>query len=176
MEGRLSHQHTHTHTKCDKNAQKFFELIKEQLCTVPILALPDFAKTFEIECDALGVVLLQERRPSANFSEKFNGARLNYSTYDKEFYALIRALEVWQHYLLPKEFVVHIDHESFKYIKGQSKLNQRHAKWVEFMESFPYVIKYKKGQVNVLCNALSRRHVLISMMNARLMGFEQLKD
>jgi hypothetical protein len=172
----ISPTHTHTHTKCDKNAQKFFELIKEQLCTVRVLALPDFAKTFEIECDASGVVLLQERRPSAYFSEKFNGARLNYSTYDKEFYALIRALEVWQHYLLPKEFVVHIDHESFKYIKGQSKLNRRHAKWVEFMESFPYVIKYKKGQVNVLCNALSRRHVLISMMNARLMGFEQLKD
>jgi hypothetical protein len=101
---------------------------------------------------------------------------MNYSTYDKEFYALIRALEVCQHYLLPKEFVVHIDHESFKYIKGQSKLNQRHVKWVEFMESFPYVIKYKKGQVNVLSNALSRRHVLISMLNARLMGFEQLKD
>jgi hypothetical protein len=43
---------------------------------------------------------------------------MNYSTYDKEFYALIRALEVWQHSLLPKEFVVHIDHESFKYIEG----------------------------------------------------------
>jgi hypothetical protein len=41
----------------------------------------------------------------------------------KDFYALIRALEVWQDYLLPKEFVVHIDHESLKYIEGQSTLN-----------------------------------------------------
>jgi hypothetical protein len=92
-----------------------------------VLALPNFAKTFEIEYDAfgvgIGVVLLQERRPITYFSKKFNGARLNYSTYDKEFYALIRALEVWQHYLLPKEFVVHIDHESLKYIEGQSTLN-----------------------------------------------------
>jgi hypothetical protein len=70
---------------------------------------------------------------------------LNYSIYDKEFYALIRALQVWQHYLWPKEFVIHTDHESLKYLKGQSKLNHRHAKLVEFMESFPYVIKYKKG-------------------------------
>jgi phage FluMu gp28-like protein len=142
-----------------EDAQKAFELIKEKLCAAPVLALPDFAKTFEIECDAsrvgIGAVLLQEKRPIGFFSEKLNRARLNYSIYD-EFYALIRALEVWQ-YLLPKEFVIHADHESLKYLKGQSKLNRRHAKWVEFMESFPYVIKYKKRQVNVVADALSRR-------------------
>jgi hypothetical protein len=44
------------------------------------------------------------------------------------------------------------------------------------MESFPYVIKYKKGQVNVVADALSRRFALISMLNARLMGFEQVKQ
>ena len=164
----------------NENAQKSFELIKEQLCSAPVLALPDFAKTFEIECDASGVgigaVLMQEKRPIAFFSEKLNGARLNYSIYDKEFYALIRALEVWQHYLLPKEFVIHTDHESLKYLKGQNKLNRRHAKWVEFMEPFPYVIKYKKGQTNVIADALSRRYALISMLNARLLGFEQVKE
>jgi len=101
---------------------------------------------------------MQEKRPIVFFNEKLNGARLNYSIYNKEFYALIRALEVWHHYLFPKEFVIHIDNESLKYLKGQSKLNQRYAKWVEFIESFPYVIKYKKGQVNVVGDALSRRY------------------
>ena len=43
------------------------------------------------------------------------------------------------------------------------------------MESFSYVIKYKKGQVNVVVDALSRRYALIFMLNARLMGFEQVK-
>jgi hypothetical protein len=64
----------------------------------------------------------------AIFNEKLNGARLNHSIYDKEFYSLIRALEVWQHYLLPKEFVIHTNYESLKYLKWQSKLNRRHAK------------------------------------------------
>ena len=58
---------------------------------------------------------MQEKRPIAYFSEKLNGAALNYLTYDKEFYALVRALETWKHYLWPKEFVIHTDHESLKH-------------------------------------------------------------
>ena len=100
--------------------REFIE-IKERLCGSPLLALPDFSKTFEIECDAsgigIGVVLMQEKRPIAYFSEKLNGAVLNYPTYDKEFYALVRALETWQHYLWPKEFVIHTDHEFLKHLK-----------------------------------------------------------
>ncbi|KAK8539331.1 hypothetical protein V6N12_042960 [Hibiscus sabdariffa] len=102
----------------------------------PILALPNFDKMFEIECDACGVgigaVLSQEKRLVAYFNEKLSGATLNYLVYNKEMYALIRALETWQHYLLPKEFVIHTDHDALKHITGQHKLNKRHAKWVEF--------------------------------------------
>jgi hypothetical protein len=70
--------------------------------------------------------------------------------YDKELYALVHVLETWQHYLWPKEFVIHSDHKSLKHIRGQAKLNKRHAKWVEFIETFPYIIKHKKGKENVI--------------------------
>ncbi|XP_057443382.1 uncharacterized protein LOC130735376 [Lotus japonicus] len=146
-----------------KNQEEAFAALKHKLTHAPILALPNFAKSFELECDAsnvgIGAVLLQEGHPIAYFSEKLSGAALNYSTYDKELYALVRALKTWQHYLLPKEFVIHSDHESLKYLKGQGKLNKRHAKWVEFLEQFPYVIKHKKGKSNIVADALSRRHV-----------------
>jgi len=87
---------------------------------------------------------MQEGHPIAYFSEKLNGVALNYPTYAKEFYALVRALQTWQHYLLPKEFMIHSDHESLKYLKCQGKLNKGLAKWVEFLEQFPYFIKHKK--------------------------------
>ena len=74
------------------------------------------------------------------------------------------ALETWQHYLLLKEFVVHTDHESLKHLKGQGKLHKRHARWVEFIEPFPYVIKYKQGIENVVADAFSRRYALISTL------------
>ena len=89
---------------------------------------------------------MQERRPVLYFSERLSGRTLNYSVYDKEFYALVRSLETWQYYLLPKEFVIHSDHESLKHLKGQLKLNKRHAKWSEFIEFFPFIVKYKKGR------------------------------
>ena len=83
-----------------------FETLKEKLTKAPILALPNFAKTFEIEFDSsnigIGVVLLQEGHPIAYFRDKLKGSHLNYSTYDKELYALVRALQNWQHYLFSK--------------------------------------------------------------------------
>ena len=127
-----------------------FDELKRLLTSAPLLALPDFSKQFEVECDASGIgiggVLMQEGRPIAYFSEKLSGARLNYPVYDKELYALVRVLEVWQHYLWPKEFIIHSDHEALKYLKAQSNLHRRLAKWVEFIESFPYIIQHKKGK------------------------------
>ncbi|KAK1648950.1 hypothetical protein QYE76_066755 [Lolium multiflorum] len=164
-----------------KAQQKAFDELKKRLTEAPLLALPDFAKTFEIECDASGLgiggVLMQNGKPVAYYSEKLDGARLNYPIYDKELYALVRVLEVWQHYLWPKEFVIHSDHESLKYLKSQHNLNKRHAKWVEFIESFPYVIKYKKGKENVVADALSRKiTLLLTRLEFHILGLEEIKE
>ena len=163
-----------------ERAQRSFEEIKARLTSAPVLALPNFDKTFELECDASGVgigaVLMQDRQPIAYFSEKLSGATLNYSVYDKEFYSLVHALMTWQHCLLPKEFIIYTDHESLKHLKGQQCLSRHQAKWVEFLESFTYVIKYKKGSTNVVADALSRRYVLVTSLQSKLLGFELMKE
>src|SRR6266542_3153168 len=117
--------------------QQSFDALKSTLTQAPLLQLPDFEKTFELECDASGIgiggVLIQGGKLVAFFSEKLHGASLNYSTYDKELYALVHVLQTWQHYLWSKEFVIHSDHESLKYLRGQANLNKHHAKWIEFI-------------------------------------------
>lgn len=73
------------------NANKAFEELKVSLCNAPALALPDFSTLFLVDASGLGIgiVLLQEKHHIAIFSEKLSGARLNYSTYDKELYATV---------------------------------------------------------------------------------------
>jgi len=56
--------------------------------------------------------------PIAYFSGKLLGTNLNYPTYDKELYILVRTLQTWEHYLVSQEFIIHSDHESLKYLKG----------------------------------------------------------
>jgi hypothetical protein len=157
-----------------------FNTLIDKLTHAPLLQLPDFGKTFELKCDASGIgiggVLLQEGKPIAYFSEKFSGSSLNYSMYDKELYALVRVLETWQHYLWLKEFIIQSDHESLKHIRGQAKLNKCHAKWVEFIETFPYIIKHKKGKENVIAGALSRRYTMLSQLDHKIFGLESIKE
>ncbi|WVZ58137.1 hypothetical protein U9M48_008440 [Paspalum notatum var. saurae] len=163
-----------------KKGEDAFNLLKDKLTHAPLLQLSDFGKTFELECDASGVgigdVLMQENKPVAYLSEKLSGPVLNYSTYDKELYALVRSLKTWQHYLWPKEFIIHSDHESLKHIRSQVKLNRIHAKWVEFIESFSYVIKHNKGKDNVIADALSRRYTMLLQLHHRIFGLESIKE
>ena len=61
-------------------------------------------------------------------------------------------------------------------MKSQAKLNHRHAKWVEFIETFPYVIKHMKGKENVIANAMSRRYTMLSQLDFKIFGLETIKD
>nr|XP_009760330.1 PREDICTED: uncharacterized protein LOC104212685 [Nicotiana sylvestris] len=84
--------------KWNQAAQKSFELIKKMTQAL-ILQLPNFDVLFEVECDASGVgvggVLRQESKPVAYFSDKLSGSKLKHSTYETEFYAIVRVLQLF---------------------------------------------------------------------------------
>jgi hypothetical protein len=161
-------------------AEKSFNLLKRKITEQPNLVLLDFQKTFQVKCDAngyaIGAVLSQEDRPVAYFSEKLDEAKMKYSTYDKEFYAIIQALKKWRHYLIPKEFVLYSDNHALQFVSQQDKLKQKHAKWVEYMQNFTFVIKHILGTANKVVDALSKKCLLLQEFRVKTLGFENLKD
>ena len=135
---------------------------------------------FTIECDAsnraIGGVLSQEGKPVAFFSEKLNEAKQKYSTYDLEMYALIQSLRKWRHYLLPKEFVLYTDNHALSFLNRQDEWKHRHAKWVEDIQAYNFIIKHKKGVANKVADALSRRSLTIQETRLESMGINAIKD
>jgi hypothetical protein len=63
-----------------------------------------------------------------------------------------------------------------EFITRQEKLNQRHAKWVEFMQNFTFFIKHVSGSANKFANALSRRCLILQEFQVETLGFEHLKE
>ena len=106
----------------------------------------------------------QESRPFSYFSEKLNDAKRKYYVYDQEFYAIVQVVKKWRHYILPKEFVLYIDHQVLQYLNSQGKLNQRHLKWVEFLQSYTFVLKHRSGKSNKVVDALSGRQLFLTEM------------
>jgi len=74
------------------------------------------------------------------------------------------------------EFILHSDHEALKCIQGQHKLNSKHAKWVEYLQSFHFIIKHKSRKLNKGADALSRRHLLLFQLDTCVLGFKHLKS
>lgn len=104
-------------------ADEAFSKLKEIMSTPPVLGLPNFSKSFVIECDGLGggigAVLMQEGRPLAYLSQGLKGKNLMLSTYEKELLASVMAILKWRHYLLGQIFKVTTDQQALKHFLEQ---------------------------------------------------------
>ena len=132
------------------------------MCITPVLALPDFTKTFVLECDSsskgIGVVLMQEDRPLAFTSKQLSERNLGKSIYEKEMLAIMHAVDLWCPYQLGKRFQIKIDHQSLKYFLEKHISSPEQHKWVTKIFGYYYEIIYKKGKDNVVADALSQKY------------------
>ncbi|GJT69340.1 putative reverse transcriptase domain-containing protein [Tanacetum coccineum] len=138
-----------------------FQLIKQKLCSAPILALPKGLENFIVYCDAshkgLGVVLMQNKKVIAHASRQLKIHEKNYTTHDLELGAVVFALKMWRHYLYGTRCTVFTDHKSLQHILDQKELNMRQRRWLELLSDYDCDIRYHPGKANVIADALSRK-------------------
>ncbi|GJR22812.1 putative reverse transcriptase domain-containing protein [Tanacetum coccineum] len=90
----------------DEEEKEAFQLLKQILCSTPILALPKVNEDFMVYCDAslngLGSVLMQRDKVIAYASRQLKTHEENYMTHDLELGVVVFALRLWIHYLYVK--------------------------------------------------------------------------
>ncbi|KAL5813526.1 hypothetical protein ACOSQ3_024280 [Xanthoceras sorbifolium] len=127
----------------------------------PVLALPDFNKTFEVYTDAsgegIGAVLVQDKRPLAFISQALGPMKKAWSTYAREMLAVIHAVKVWRPYLMGRKFTIVTDQQALRYLLQQKMVTPEQQKFMVKLLGFEYDIVYQPGKENKVADALSRK-------------------
>ncbi|GKB52482.1 putative reverse transcriptase domain-containing protein [Tanacetum coccineum] len=144
-----------------EKAEMAFQLLKQRLCSAPILALLEGSDNFVVYCNAshkgLGAVLMQKEKVIAYASRQLKVHEKNYTTHDLELGAVVFALKTWRHYLYGTKCVVFTDHKSLPHILDQKELNMRQRRWLELLSDYDCKIRYHPRKANVVADALSRK-------------------
>ncbi|GKA01724.1 putative reverse transcriptase domain-containing protein [Tanacetum coccineum] len=157
-------------TKLTQKSMKFdwgekteaaFQLLKQKLCSAPILALPEGSENFMVYYDALhkglGAGLMQREKVIAYASRQLKVHEKNYTTYGLELGVVVFALKMWRHYMYGTKCVVFTDHKSLQHVLDQKELNMRQRRWLELLSDYDCEIRYHPGKANVVADALSRK-------------------
>ena len=137
-----------------------FSALKHAMTQTPVLILPNFDAPFVVETDAcatrIGAVLMQHQRPVAFLSKALGPTHQHLSIYEKEFLALIMAIEKWRSYLQRQEFTILTDHKSLSYLTEQNLQSDLQRKAMTRLMGLQFKVLYRKGKENLAADALSR--------------------
>lgn len=76
---------------------------------------------------------------------------------------------------MPKVLILFTNNHALQFIKSLPNLNQRHAKRVEFLQNFTFIIKHTSGSSNNVDDDLSRINLDLQELQISALGFVELQ-
>ena len=141
-------------------ATEAFLKLKQVMTTTPVLALPNFSLPFTVETDAcdtgIGAVLSQQGHPIAFLSRALGVNNKKLSVYEKEFLAVMMAIDRWRPYLERGQFTILTDHKSLCTLGEQHLGSELQRKAMAKLGGLQFKFKYRKGIDNTAADSLSR--------------------
>ena len=115
-----------------------FDKLRTMLVSPPIMQSPNWELPFEIMCDAsdyaIGAVLGQREDKKAFViyyaSKTLDSAQSNYTTTEKEFLAVVFALEKLRSYIVGSLVTIFTDHAALKYLLSKQDTKPRLTRWI----------------------------------------------
>jgi RNase H-like domain found in reverse transcriptase/Reverse transcriptase (RNA-dependent DNA polymerase) len=157
--------------KCTTAVQELKWIVTSE----PVLVPPDSTRQFVLEVDTsqyvTGAILYQADlklkdkkgnpilQPCGYHAKTFSGTEQNYPIYDREYMAIMRGLEHWDHLLRgPKDHktIVITNHTNLQYYRHPHKIGSCISGYIAKWEEYPIMLMYKPGITN-RANSLSRR-------------------
>ena len=164
--------------------QRAFDKLKEELLRAPLLGYFDPTKRLIIETDASDhttVAMISQEvegglQPLGFMSKKMTSAEQNYTITEKEMLAIIQAVKDWRKYLKGSKTKAKIitDHKNLTYFQEAKITNRRQARWALEIQDVPYHITYRKGEENVVADALSRKEDNTEPLKPRPIFFQNM--
>ena len=136
------------------DCERAFKLLKEALTSSPVLVNPDWGKPFVVQTDAcergIAAVLSQfdddgQDHPVVYLSRKFLPLEMAYATIEKEFLAIVWALQELHPYLYGRRFSVHTDHQPLMWLQRIKNNNQRLLRWSLTLQEYDFDINIRQG-------------------------------
>jgi hypothetical protein len=148
----------------DNECQHAFDILKENLSSAPVLRGPNWNLPFHISTDAsdstIGVVLGQKENLLTYviyfISKNLAPVELNYTVTEKEFLAVVYAINKFRHYITGYEVFIHTDHSTIRYLMNKPITNGRITRWLLLLQEFNITIVDRPGKENQVADFLSR--------------------
>ena len=140
-----------------------------------MLKFSEFDKPFEVHTDAsdfaIGGVLMRDGRPIAYESKKLDGCQRRWPTHEKELFAVVYCLKLWQHYLGLHKTKVYMDNVSLKYFETQAQVSAKKLTWHNTLVLMNVDLIQKSDCDKVVPDALSRREEFQAMSTIQALRF-----
>jgi hypothetical protein len=166
------------------DTDRAFQDLKQALTSTPLLQLPDFDKSFIVECDAsgsgFGIVLHQGDGPIALFSRVVAPHHAKLPTYETELIGWVKVVWHWRSYLWGHSFLIRTDHFALKYILDQRLTTIPHHTWMSKLFGYDFSVEYRQGKMNVVADTLSQHDeatiVSHALSSPSFVGYNTLPD
>jgi len=161
-----------------RRAREGVQQLKEAL-SAPVLACSDFTRRFVLQTDAssygLGAVLTQHQedgeRVIAYASRTLNNAERNYSATELECLAIVWGIRKMRGYLESYAFTVVTDHQSLRWLQKLEEPSGRLGRWLIELQQYDFEVRYRKGSLNWIADALSRQPEICGAVSAPKCGW-----